>query len=372
MARTSSMLIVTMATLLLASLAAAQHLVVSPQAIVVNPLPGFVVDVWVDRDPSGSSVPAYRVGEPIRVGVRASEDAYVYLFSVGAAGEIVQILPNRFDAAGRDTFLPAGASRTFPPPDARYSFAVEPPSGLAKVIALASRRPLDTSTLASFASERDLLASSQLGEDGFARALSIVVQPLPQASWVTATALYHVGSPPAQGAYGTIGATSRPPGAEVYVGGAFAGFTPLRFGTRPGRHDVEVRLGGYEVARESVMVQPNLTAELHLVLRPLQAPSLPSVAPLNAYLGLYPCAGFEVTRVRDDRRDSTATFTSPERLRDVYGCLHEQLVQAGWRRTDLDRDDDEIEAEYRRGSESFELELESKGRDRFELEIDFD
>jgi hypothetical protein len=372
MARSSPVLLVLMVGLLLPSLAAAQHLVISPQAIVVNPLPGFAVDVWVDRDPSGSSVPAYRVGEPIRVGVRVSDDAYVYLFSVGAAGEIVQILPNRLDAAGRDTFLPAGASRTFPPPDARYAFAVEPPSGLAKVIAVASRRPLDTSTLAAFASERDLLASSQLGEDGFARALSIVVQPLPQASWVTATALYHVGSPPAQGAYGTIAAASQPAGAEVYVDGAFAGFTPLRYGTRPGRHEVEVRLAGYAVARESALVRPNLTTELNVVLRPVPAAVRPSVAPLNAYLGLDPCAGFEVTRVRDGRRGSTATFTSPEGLRDVYACLHDQLVQAGWRRTDLDRDDDEIEAEYRRGSESFELELESKGRGRFELEIDFD
>jgi hypothetical protein len=372
MARASSVLVVLMAALLLPSVAVAQHIVVSPQAIVVNPLPGFAVDVWVDRDPTGASVPVYRVGEPIRVGVRVSDDAYVYLFSVGAAGEIVQVLPNRFDAAGRDTFLPAGTTRTFPPPDARYAFAVEPPSGLAKVIAVASRQPLDTRTLAAFATERDLLASSQLGEDGFARALAIVVQPLPQASWVTATALYHVGSPPAQGAFGSIDVTSEPAGAEAYVDGAFAGFTPLRFGTRPGRHEVEVRLAGYAGARESVLVRPDLTTDLRVVLRPDQAPSRPTVAPLNAYLGLVPCAGFEVTRVRDGGRGSTATFTGPERLRDVYRCLHEQLVQAGWRRTDLDTDDDEIEAEYHRDGESFELELASERRGRYELEIDFD
>ena len=158
----------------------------------------------------------------------------------------------------------------------------------------------------------------------------------------------------------------------MYVDGAFAGFTPLRFGTRPGRHEVEVRLAGYAHARESVQVRPDLATELRVVLRPVQAPSRPTVAPLNAYLGLVPCAGFEVTRLRDGGRSSTATFTSPERLRDVYRCLHEQLVEAGWRRTDLDADDDEIEAEYRRDRESFEPELESEGRGRYELEIDVD
>jgi hypothetical protein len=370
--RTPNVLAAALAVLALSGAALAQRIVVSPQAIVVNPLPSFDVDVWVDRDPSGSSIPSYGVGHDIRVGVRVSEDAYVYLFSVGAGGEIVQILPNRYDAAGRDTFVRAGATRTFPPPDARYRFAVEPPAGVAKVIAVASRQPLDTRTLAAFRSERDLLASSRLGEEGFARALSIVVQPLPQDSWVTATALYYVGAPPAQGAYGTIDVTSQPARAEVYLDGEFVGFTPLRYGARPGRYGVEVRLAGYDVAREVVRVQPDRASDVRVELQAIRVASEPAGQPLHAYLGLYPCPGWEVTRTSGGRRDSTATFTSPERLRDVYACLHEQLTRAGWRRTDLEVDSDEIEAEYRRDREEFELELESKGRGRYELEIDFD
>src|SRR5690606_29237439 len=164
---------------LLGSAALAQHVDFSPRAIVVNPRPSFDVDVWVDRAPDRGGIPTYAVGEPITVGVRTSEGGYVYLFSVSSTGEVVQILPNRF-AEGRDAFLAAGETRYFPPAGARYTFAVDAPGGLAKVIAVASRQPLDTRTLASFGSERDFLATSRPGEEGFARALSIVVRPLPQ------------------------------------------------------------------------------------------------------------------------------------------------------------------------------------------------
>jgi hypothetical protein len=372
MTRSMSHTIVILSALLLGSLAVAQRIVVSPQAIVVNPDPAFDVDVWVDRDPTGRDEPAYTVGEPIEIGVRTTEDAYVYLYSVSASGEIVQILPNRFDDGGRDPIVRAGAIRTFPPQGARYAYVVEPPSGLAKVIAVASRRQLDTSTLASFSSEQDFMASSRLGEDGFARALSIVVQPLPQASWVTATALYHVGPRPAQGAFGTIAVTSRPSAAEVFVDGAFAGFTPLRYGARAGSYDVEVRAPAHASARERVVVQPDRVTDVDVALRPDARPVAPSAEPINAFLGLLPYPGSEITRQSISGRDSETTFTTSAGLGDVYEHFHAQLIADGWRRTDLEVDDDEIEAEYRRDGLSFELELERDGRNRYELEIDFD
>jgi len=287
--------------LLLAPAALAQRIEISPQAIVVNPLPSFDVDVWVDRAPDGRSVPTYQVGEPIRVGVRTQESGYVYLFSVSSRGDVVQILPNRHEG-GRDAFMAAGETRYFPPAGARYTFNVAAPGGLAKVVAIASRQPLDTRTLASFGSEGDLHATAQLGEGGFVQAMAIVVRPLPQESWVTDAAQFHVGA------------------------------------------------------------RPEPTAP-----RPA-----PTVAPLNAYLGLMPYPSSTVTRQKNDGRDSESTFTTNARLRDVYEHLHQQLVRNGWRRTDLDRDDDEIEAEYRRDRFKFELELEAKSRNRFVIEIDFD
>ena len=261
--------IVTLLTALLAMafVASAQRIVISPQAIVVNPLPAFDVEVFVDRDPSGRGAPSYGVGESIQLSVRVSEDAYVYLFSISADGEVVQILPNRFDAAGRDNFVRGGQTATFPPRGARYSYVVDPPTGLAKVIAVASKRELDTRTLASFQSERDFQATSRLGEDGFARALSIIVEPLPQQAWVTSTALYYVGRAPAQGAYGTLSITSSPTNAEVYVDGRFAGFTPLRWGDRPGSVEVEVRRDGYQPESRRVNVRPGAVSDVSFDLR---------------------------------------------------------------------------------------------------------
>jgi hypothetical protein len=287
MARITTLMFIALTTLFVGSTALAQRIVVSPQAIVVNPLPAFDVDVWVDRGDSALQPPSYRVGDPIRIGVRVSEDAYVYLFSISAAGEVVQILPNRFDDAGRDNFLRANTTRTFPPSGARYSFSVDPPSGLAKVIAVASKRQLDTRQLASFRTERDFQATSTIGEDGFARALSIVVQPLPQDEWVTATALYYVGTQPQQGAYGTLSVTSRPSGSEVYIDGQFAGYTPLDFGLRPGRYDVEVRRDGYVTDRQTVQVRPDRSVSMSSTLEAL-------------------------------RRDGTVTFTSNPAGADVY------------------------------------------------------
>jgi hypothetical protein len=287
MPRISVLLIFALMTVFAGSMALAQRIVVSPEAIVVNPLPAFEVEVFVDRDPSGAGAPAYRVGEEIQIGVRVTEDAYVYLFSISAAGEVVQILPNRFDAAGRDNFLRANTTRYFPPSGARYSFAVDPPTGLAKVIAVASKRELDTRQLASFATERDFQATSRIGEDGFARALSIVVQPLPQDAWVTSTALYYVGTRPQQGAYGTLVVTSDPSRAEVFVDGQFAGYTPLRYGLRPGRYDVEVRRDGYTTDRQTVQVRPDRTVEA-------------------------------ASRLQAVRREGTVSFTSTPAGADVY------------------------------------------------------
>ncbi|TVR92964.1 MAG: PEGA domain-containing protein [Trueperaceae bacterium] len=286
MHRISTVLI---ATVLLATLftAAAQRIVISPQAIVVNPVPAFEVEVFVDRAPSGRSAPSYAIGESIELGVRVSEDAYVYLFSISARGEVVQILPNRFDDAGRNNFVREGQTRYFPPRGARYSYVIDPPEGLAKVIAVASKREIDTRTLARFETERDFQATSELGEEGFARALSIVVRPLPQQDWVTSTALYYVGRAPAQAAYGTLSIASSPSGAEVFVDGEFAGFTPLQWGERPGNVTVEVRRDGYETTTQRVQVRPGTTTDVRFDLRAVV-------------------------------RDGTVTFTSTPRGADVY------------------------------------------------------
>lgn len=231
---------------LLASVAFAQDsVVISPQSIVVNPKPSFNVEVFVDRDASGERAPTYQIGENIQIGVRVSDSAYVYLFNVRSSGEIVQILPNRFDEAGQNNFVQGGQTKYFPADNADYTFSVEGPRGLDKVIAVASKDPLDTRQLVSFSNNPNF-ASSNSGEESFAQGLSIVVRPKPQDSWVTDTALFYVGSAPQTPVYGTLSVNSTPSGAEVFVDGQFVGLTPVRYGTRSGSHEVRVQLSGYQ------------------------------------------------------------------------------------------------------------------------------
>lgn len=254
------------AFLLLGVTAAQPRIVISPQSIVVNPLPSFEVDVFTDRDTTGDASPSYQIGENISVGVRVSEDAYVYLFNVRSNGVVDQILPNRLDQNGENNFVRAGQTKYFPPQNAGYNFQVDGPRGLDKVIAVASKNTLNTSQLARFNGEEDF-ASSSIGESGFADTLSIIVRPIDQDSWVTDTALFYVGSRPSAPIYGSLNINSTPSGAEAYVDGQFVGYTPVRYGTRSGSRNVEVRLNGYETFNTSVNVQGGQRTPVNANLR---------------------------------------------------------------------------------------------------------
>ncbi len=250
----------------LSAASAQEGVVLSPQAIVVNPVPSYEVEVFVDRDASGEATPSYAVGEAIRIGVRVSEDAYVYLFNVRTDGSVNQILPNNYDPEGQNNFVRAGETKYFPPEGAAYEFQAAAPEGLDKVIAVASETQLDTSTLASFGSDPNF-ASSSLGEEGFADALSVIVTPLPQDDWVSDTALFYVGSAvTAAPLYGTLSVTSEPAGARVLVDDVFVGYTPLRYGTTSGDHTVNVELEGYESFESTVSVLGGETRDVQASL----------------------------------------------------------------------------------------------------------
>ena len=250
--------------------AGAQGAVLSPEAIVVNPVPAYTTEVFVDKDPSGSGNPTYAVGEAIRVGVKVSEAAYIYLFDVRTDGSVNQILPNRYDANGQNNRLQAGETKYFPPQGAAYQFTAAAPEGLDKVIAVASQTPLDTSTLASFENDPNF-ASSNLSEQAFAEGLSVIVKPLPQTDWVTDTALFYVGSaPPQTPQYGTVSVTSDPSGARVFIDDVFVGTTPLSYGTLNGTHRVRVEAEGYTPFETNIEVVGGETRSVQTTLQAAQ------------------------------------------------------------------------------------------------------
>ncbi|MCX7801644.1 MAG: PEGA domain-containing protein [Meiothermus ruber] len=258
----------TLGLLLAGSALAAPEL--SPQGIIVNPVPtDLQVRVWVNKDPSKTGNPVYQIGERIQVSVQVNQDAYVYIFSVKSTGEIGLILPNAFD---QNNFLRAGETRTFPPATgARYALEVAGPEGQDRVLAVASRQPLSLAQIADIQTGRVNLQ----GADNLARALSIVVTPLPQQDWVSNVAFFIVGRAavtpvqPVQPATGTLSVNSSPAGAQVLVEGRVVGNTPLSLVLRPGRVDIELRLGGYQTFRTSAQIRPGETTVVNANLVPV-------------------------------------------------------------------------------------------------------
>lgn len=228
----------------------------SPQNIVVNPVPTDLrVQVSLDR---GRGNPTYQIGEKIVINVSVNQDAYVYLFGVYPNGEISPILPNPYD---RDNFLRAGETRRYPPLGARYEFTIDGPEGQHRVLAVASRRPLNISSIID-SSLRPLVR----GADALGRAIAIVVTPVPDQDWTTDVAFFTVGRAQPIPTSGTLNINSTPQGAQVYLNGRFVGNTPLTVRVTPGRQDVELRLAGYESYRTSLNVNPGQTLNINAAL----------------------------------------------------------------------------------------------------------
>lgn len=168
--------------------------IISAQSIIVNPVSSPVnVRVWTDRDPSGAATPTYQPGEKIRLYTSVSQDSYVYLFNVDPNGKVDLILPNRYQ--GGANFLKANTTKVFPATNDPFTFDIAAPYGVNKVLALASRTPLNIDQIATFKSQQSSFATVSVQNQGqLAQALSIVVRPVQQNTWDSATAFYNVVS----------------------------------------------------------------------------------------------------------------------------------------------------------------------------------
>lgn len=177
-------------------LAGASPVKITAQSVIVNPVQSELrVQAWVNKDPSGRQNPTYRVGEPLSVSVQVSQDAYVYLFDLNANGQIDLISPNGFEDSN---FVSAGVVRTFPGPGGKYQFKVSGPRGQDKLLALASTTELSLDDIADFAGQQGFAQVGLKGQENLARALSVVIDPLPAEAWVTDTVQFRVGQVAAQ------------------------------------------------------------------------------------------------------------------------------------------------------------------------------
>ncbi|OLV20347.1 DUF4384 domain-containing protein [Deinococcus marmoris] len=173
------------------STASAGRVQISAQSIIVNPARSNLnVQVWVDRDPSGSGNSVYGIGENISVGLQTNANAYIYLFNLSADGDIDLFFPNRYE---NSNYVRAG-TRFFPARGASYNLNVGGPSGQDKLLAVASTSPLSLNDIARFEEQQQFATVTVRGQNGLAQALSIVIGQLLDNAWVTDTAFFQVGS----------------------------------------------------------------------------------------------------------------------------------------------------------------------------------
>lgn len=167
---------------------------ISAQSIIVNPAPTNIgVNVWVDRDPTrGQQTPSYVPGDNIKLFTSVQQDAYVYLFNVDPNGLVEMVLPNQLSNR-ENNFVRAGTTRVFPDDySSDYRFSIDAPYGVNKVLALASRTPLNMDQIAYYTSGSHFATSRVKGQQQLAQALSIIVNPVPQNTWHSDIAYYNV------------------------------------------------------------------------------------------------------------------------------------------------------------------------------------
>ncbi|EYB68368.1 PEGA domain-containing protein [Deinococcus phoenicis] len=258
------------AALLLSTAAAAPK--ISAQSIIVNPVqPDLSVSVRVDKDQSGNNNPTYRAGENIRISTTVNRDAYVYLFNVDATGEVTQILPNRLSDSN---FVKANTTTVFPAAGANFTFTVGNDIGLNKVLALASLTPLNLDQISSFKTGQDQFATvTARGQQQLAQALSIVVNPIPQNSWVSDTAFFTVvGQTPVQ--TGNLFVGTNVANATVILNGQRLGSANTTFSNiRPGSYPVRVQAPGYRDYTTTITVRAGTTTNLNVEFAQVVTPA---------------------------------------------------------------------------------------------------
>lgn len=235
---------------------------VTPQAVIVNPIEtSLKVNVALDK---GGSNPLYIEGEKQRITVSVNQDAYVYVFNIQANGVVAVLLPNGF--SGGTPFLRAGETRTFPTPNAGYELTIGAPYGQEKILALASKTQLNLGQVIPQVGNNQIVNATVQGQDGLARALAVVVTPLPVQGWVTDVADFQTRSRVVAPSTGTLVVNVNSNGANVSLDGVLIGRGDVRRVVPAGQYTVRVSLGGFQDFQQVVNIQAGQTVTVNVNL----------------------------------------------------------------------------------------------------------
>lgn len=235
---------------------------VTPQAVIVNPVQtSLKVNVALDK---GGSNPLYIEGEKQRITVSVNQDAYVYVFNIQANGVVAVLLPNGF--SGGTPFLRAGETRTFPTTNAGYELTIGAPYGQEKILALASKTQLNLGQIIPQVGNNQIVNATVQGQAGLARALAVVVTPLPVQGWVTDVADFQTRSRVVAPSTGTLVVNVNSNGANVSLDGVLIGRGDTSRVVPAGQYTVRVTLGGFQDFQQVVNVQAGQTITVNVNL----------------------------------------------------------------------------------------------------------
>jgi hypothetical protein len=288
-----------------ASAFAQSNPVATPQGIIVNPVQT-TLQAQVNVDRAGVN-PLYYVGENVKISVSVNQDAYVYLFSIDARGAVSMILPNKL--SGGSEFMRGGETRQFPPAGANWTLTIDGNGGQEQVLAVASKRQLNLSDIATFQNGQPFATTNVQGASGLARPLALVVTPLPPQDWVTATTTYQV----------------------------------------------QVR---------SFVTTPQPSTPI------VSTPPVVSNDPLTRF-EMSLMFGTQIIRVIENKNDKFSAFVNIRgSYLDVANFHQNQLIARGWQLTNSRIRNDNVRLEFRRGGRELEFRLERSGNSvRLSIEI---
>ncbi len=238
--------------------------------IVPNAETKLKLDLWLNK-PEGS---VYRVGEELKIFVRANDDAYLYIFDLTPDGDFKLIFPNMYSG---NNFIKKNQTYAFPDKPT-YSFRISPPAGKEFIVGIISKKPLNL-----FPGKRlEVLRPGESLDKNIEKVLKNIEKVLieeKKENWAQAVTYFYVQEAIIQG---RVKINSNPSRAQVYINNKYEGLTPLSLTLPEGSYRVLAKLEGYRDYETTLIVEGNREKEYTFNLSPrygdLRIDSKPSMA----------------------------------------------------------------------------------------------
>ena len=127
-----------------------------------------------------------------------STSAYLYLYSVDSAGQVVQLLPNRTGSSTQPLVeqilrVSAGQTISFPSADDRFFLITTDPAGPSTLVAFASVKPLNLDALRTYPSANATFAQVKVtGLNALSAGLKVAADAQPGNLYAQTTAAFTV------------------------------------------------------------------------------------------------------------------------------------------------------------------------------------